>query len=167
MVTNSTSHLTEGAYSAKEMRFALVAARFNTEIVKRLVHGAEHCLLSHEGEVGKLVWVPGAFELPLVAKRLAESGCYDGVICLGAVIRGDTPHFDYVAGGAASGVMKASLETNVPVIFSVLTTNTVEQAEARSGEKENNNGYSGALTAIEMAHVMKQLSAEEFCDLKL
>ena len=149
------------------MRFALVAARFNGEITRRLIEGVTRGLHAHEGEVASTVWVPGAFEIPLAAKTLAQSKEYDGVICVGAVIRGETPHFEYVAGQAAAGVMQASLETGVPIVFSVLTTNTSEQADERSGDGTNNNGYSGALTAIEMAHVMQQLSTDTLCDLKL
>lgn len=163
---NLTSHLVEGSFDARGLRFALVAARFNHPLVERLVNGAIDCLKRHGAEEWKVVWVPGSFELPLVAKKMAETEQYDAVICLGAIIRGETPHFDYVASQAASGVMQASLSTDVPVIFSVLTTNTVEQAEARAGIKGGNIGFNGALTAIEMAHVMKQLSQVELCDLK-
>ncbi|MCH9609699.1 MAG: 6,7-dimethyl-8-ribityllumazine synthase [Chlamydiales bacterium] len=163
---HSTSALVEGIFDATGIHFALVAARFNREITQKLVDGARDCLVQHGACEPELIWVPGAFELPLIAKKMAESGKYGGVICLGAVIRGETAHFEHVASQAASGILHASLSTDVPVIFSVLTTETVAQAEARSGAKEGNAGFSGALTAIEMAHVMKHLSNRELCDLK-
>ncbi|MCC5831609.1 MAG: 6,7-dimethyl-8-ribityllumazine synthase [Chlamydiales bacterium] len=139
--------------------YGVVAARFNREITERLLEGALEGLKEFgvREEAMHISWVPGAFELPLVAKRLAESGRFDAVICLGAVIRGETPHFDYVAEGAAAGILKASLATDVPVIFSVLTTENWEQAESRAGRKEKNNGYNGALSAIEMVNLLKKL----------
>ncbi len=140
-------------------RYAIVASRFNHAITLKLLQGACEGLKEHGVSDEKITveWVPGAFELPLAAKKMAESKKYDAVICVGAVIRGDTPHFDYVAGQAASGVLHASLATNVPVIFSVLTTENMRQAEERAGEKEQNNGYNGALTAIEMANLLKRI----------
>ena len=154
-----------GNLDATGRRFAIVCARFNKPITERLLDGALECLEQH-GAVKEdvlVAWVPGAFEIPLVAKRLAESGDFEAVICIGAVIRGETPHFDYVAGQAASGVMQASLSSNIPVIFSVLTTDTVEQAEARSGIKGGNAGFSGALTAIEMAALLENIESRESC----
>jgi len=140
-------------------RYAIVVARFNQEITERLLEGAIDGLEEHgvSEESIHISWVPGAFELPLVAKRLAETGRFDAVICLGAVIRGDTAHFDYVADGAASGILKASLATNIPVLFSVLTTENWEQAEERAGIKEANNGYTGALSAIEMVNLLNSI----------
>jgi 6,7-dimethyl-8-ribityllumazine synthase len=140
-------------------RYALVVARFNYPITKKLLEGALDGLkefgVSDEGV--SVTWVPGAFELPLVAKKLAESKRFDAVICMGAIIRGETAHFDFVADGAASGILKASFETNVPVIFSVLTTENWDQAENRTGLKEKNSGYNGALSAIEMVNLLKKI----------
>lgn len=131
-------------------RYVLVAARFNEFVTKALVAGAKDALA--ESGVGPtdvdLVWVPGAFELPLVAQKAAQTGAYAAVICLGAVIKGDTPHFDHVAGQAASGIMKASLETKVPIIFGVLTTDTEDQALSRCGIKGGNKGADAARSAV-------------------
>ncbi|NGX61616.1 MAG: 6,7-dimethyl-8-ribityllumazine synthase [Chlamydiae bacterium] len=150
----------EGDYQAKGHRYALVIARFNLPITKALLEGAIDALTRHgvsESDI-TTAWVPGSFELPLAAKKLAVSKKFDGVICLGAVIRGETPHFNFIAAQAASGTLQASLETGVPVIFSVLTTETKEQAEIRSGTKGGNKGFSDALAAIEMVNLLKQLS---------
>ena len=149
----------EGKLSGQGLKFALVVGRFNELISGRLYEGALDCLKRHdvaEGDVDA-AWVPGAFEMPLVAKKLAESGRYDAVICLGAVIRGGTPHFDYVAGEAAKGIAKISLDTGVPCIFGVLTTDTIEQAVERAGTKAGNKGWSAASTALEMANLGRQL----------
>ncbi|MFN0065973.1 MAG: 6,7-dimethyl-8-ribityllumazine synthase [Chlamydiales bacterium] len=150
-------------YTSTDRAFALVVARFNKPITERLLDGAIDCLLQHGAarEDLTVAWVPGAFELPLVAKRLAESGRYVAVICLGAVIRGETAHFDYVAGQAASGILQVSLTTDVPVIFSVLTTETVAQAEMRSGIKGGNVGEAGAMAAMEMATLLEQINQEQ------
>jgi 6,7-dimethyl-8-ribityllumazine synthase len=150
---------TEGTYIAGGFRFALVVSRFNELITKRLLDGALDCLLRHGAEEGDLhlVKVPGAFELPYAAKRLAASNSYDAVIALGAVIRGATPHFDYVAGEAAKGIASASLETGVPIIFGVITANTLEEAIERAGAKGGNKGFEAALSAIEMASLFAQL----------
>lgn len=150
---------TEGTYIAGGFRFALVVSRFNEFITKRLLDGALDCLLRHGAEEGDLhlVKVPGAFELPYAAKRLAASNSYDAVIALGAVIRGATPHFDYVAGEAAKGIASASLETGVPIIFGVITANTLEEAIERAGAKGGNKGFEAALSAIEMASLFAQL----------
>jgi len=151
-----------GSLQAAPMtHIAIVASRFNGTIVKNLVDGAVDALV----RVGvasdniTITWVPGAFEIPIAAKRWAGSGAVEAVICLGAVIRGATPHFDYIAGQAASGVASVALETGVPVIFGVLTTETIEQAVERSGTKAGNKGYDAALAAIEMVNVMSLLPA--------
>ena len=138
-------------------RFALVAGRFNQFITKRLVAGAEDALVRHGVETDDIdcVWVPGAFEIPMVAAKLAKSGRYAAVITLGAVIRGATPHFDHVAGECASGVAKANLENEVPVIFGVLT-DTVEQAIERAGTKAGNKGTDAALAAMEMVSLLEK-----------
>jgi 6,7-dimethyl-8-ribityllumazine synthase len=156
---NLASHL-EGHFDAKGHRYALIASRFNRPITQLLLEGAIDGLTRHgvAKEAISIAWVPGAFEIPLVAKKMAESKKYDGVICLGAVIRGETAHFDYVAAQAASGILQASLASGVPVIFSLLTTETKEQAEIRAGTKGMNMGMSGALSAIEMVNLVKMLS---------
>jgi 6,7-dimethyl-8-ribityllumazine synthase len=148
----------EGTLTARG-RFALVAARFNQLIVDRLVEGARDCLRRYgvAEEAVDLVKVPGSFEIPVVARRLAASKKYAAVICLGAVIRGDTDHYDHVAAGAASGIAQAGLDTGVPVIFGVLTCDTMEQALSRAGGKAGNKGFEAAATAIEMANLLSQL----------
>src|SRR6516165_2423393 len=149
----------EGSFAPPSGRFALGAASFNSAIVEPLVAGALDALKRHgvAEDAIDLVRVPGSFEIPLVAQRLAGSGRYAAVICLGAIIRGDTDHYDYVAGEAASGVARASLATNVPVIFGILTCDTLEQAINRAGAKSGNKGFEAALTAIEMVNLLKQL----------
>ena len=151
---------TEGIYLAKGFRFALVVTRMNELITKRLLEGALDCLFRHGAEDGDLhlVKVPGAFELPYAAKRLATSNRYDAIIALGAVIRGATAHFDYVAGEAAKGIAATSLDTGVPVIFGVITANTLEEAIERAGTKGGNKGFDAALSAIEMASLFAQLT---------
>jgi 6,7-dimethyl-8-ribityllumazine synthase len=151
----------EGSLDATGMRVAVVAGRFNAHITRPLLEGALAELASHglpEADV-PVHWVPGAFEIPLVAKRLAASGAIDAVICLGAVIRGDTAHFDYVAGPCAAGIAQAGLETGVPVIFGVLTTNDLQQALDRAGGREGNKGAEAATTAIEMVTLLRGLPA--------
>jgi len=150
---------TEGNYVARGFRFALVVSRFNEHITTRLLDGALDCLRRHGADEGDLhvVKVPGAFELPYAAKRLAASHTYDAVIALGAVIRGETPHFDYIASEAARGIAAASLETGVPIIFGVITANTTEQAIERAGGKGGNKGFDAALSAIEMANLFAEL----------
>lgn len=141
------------------MRVGLVVARFNAEITSALLDGARRALTERgvaDDDV-ELAWVPGAFELPVVAKRLAESGAVDAVVCLGAVIRGDTPHFDYVAGEAARGLQQAALDTRVPVVFGVLTTDTRQQALDRVGGSEGHKGEEAALTALEMVALLRRL----------
>jgi 6,7-dimethyl-8-ribityllumazine synthase len=149
----------EGKLNGKGFKFALVVGRFNELISSRLYEGALDCLRRHDVADGDVdsVWVPGAFEMPLVAKRLAASKKYDAVVCLGAVIRGGTPHFEYVAGEVAKGIAKVSLDSGVPVIFGVLTTDTVEQAVERAGTKAGNKGWAAASTALEMANLAKTL----------
>jgi len=149
----------EGNLVAKGLKFTIVAGRFNDFIVSKLIEGAIDGLKRHGAtdEEIDVVWVPGAFEIPLVAKKVAKCSQADAVICLGAVIRGATPHFDYVAGEAAKGVAHASLETEKPIIFGVLTTENIEQAIERAGTKAGNKGFEAAMTAIEMANLLKQL----------
>lgn len=153
-------HQFEGHFDAAGHKYALVAARFNQPITKLLLEGAVDCLKRHgvAKEDMVIAWVPGAFELPLIAKKMAESKKYHAVICLGAVIRGETAHFDYVAAQAASGILQASLSTGIPVIFSLLTTETKEQAEVRAGTKGMNVGFTGALSAIEMVNLVNSIS---------
>ena len=152
-----------GAFDARGRRFAVAAARFNEMVVDRLLTGALDCFRAHGVSDDDLVvvWVPGAFELPLVARRLAESGRYDAVVCVGAVIRGETPHFDFVAGEAARGIQRAALDTGVPVLFGVLTTVSLDQALARAGGKHGNKGWDAAMGAMQMASVLDQLPKEE------
>lgn len=149
----------EGKLNGKGLRFGLVISRFNELISNRLYEGALDCLRRHDVDEADVdaAWVPGAFEMPLVAKRLAGSGKYDAVICLGAVIRGGTPHFDYVAGEVSKGIARVTLETGVPVAFGVLTTDTIEQAVERAGTKAGNKGWAAASTALEMANLAKTL----------
>ena len=149
----------EGTFAPPPGRFALVAARFNSAIVEQLVAGALDGLNRHgvADDAIDLVRVPGSYEIPLVAQRLAASKKYAAVICLGAVIRGDTDHYDHVAGAAAGGVAQAALATGVPVIFGVLTCDTLEQALNRAGAKAGNKGFDAAVAAIEMVNLLKQL----------
>ena len=149
----------EGKLTGKGLRFALVVGRFNEFISTRLLEGALDNLRRHETAEDDIdvAWVPGAFEIPLVARRLAASGRYDAVVCLGAVIRGGTPHFDYVAAETTKGIAKASLDTGVPVVFGVLTTDSIEQAVERAGTKAGNKGWAAATTALEMANLLREL----------
>jgi 6,7-dimethyl-8-ribityllumazine synthase len=149
-----------GNLDAKGKKFAIITARFNDFISSRLVEGAIDCILRHNGKEDDITIarVPGAFEIPLAARAAAAKGEYDAVICLGAVIRGSTPHFDYVASETAKGIAQVSISTGVPVIFGVLTTDTIEQAIERAGTKAGNKGWDAALSAIEMAELMKQFS---------
>lgn len=159
-MTNSEGYnLYEGDLTAGGRSFAIVAARFNDFIVRSLLDGALDAIKRHGGsaESVDVAWVPGCHEMPVAARRMALSGRYDAVICLGTVIRGSTPHFDYVAGAASSGVSAVALETGLPVIFGVLTTNTIEQAIERAGTKAGNKGFEAAVTAIEMASLMQEL----------
>lgn len=149
----------EGQLHRSEGRFALVVARFNELVTDRLLSGALAGFRQHgiAGERVDVAVVPGSFEIPLVARRLAGSGRYAAVVCLGAVIRGETPHFEHVANQAAAGVARASYETGVPVVFGVLTTDTVDQALDRAGVKAGNKGYEAAVDAIEMADLLRQI----------
>jgi 6,7-dimethyl-8-ribityllumazine synthase len=151
-----------GDLQARGRRFAIVASRFNEVVVARLAEGALDCLRSHDVAEDDLdvAWVPGAFELPLAARRLAASGSYDAVICLGAVVRGETSHYEFVAGRAAEGIARAADDTGVPVIFGVLTTDTLEQALDRAGGKHGNKGWDAATAAMEMASLLEQLPKE-------
>lgn len=144
-------------------RFAIVASRFNEFITSRLVGGAIDALIRHGGRDDRIteVWVPGSWELPLAAKRLAESGDYDAVICLGCVMKGDTPHNEYIANEAAKGLAQVSMETGVPVVFGVLTPDTLEQAIERAGTKAGNKGADAAVAAIEMANLLPQLRSKK------
>jgi 6,7-dimethyl-8-ribityllumazine synthase len=151
----------EAELLARDLRFVLVAARFNEFVVEPLVRGALDALKRHgvpEKQI-EIVRVPGAFELPIVVRKLAQSQRYDAIITLGAVIRGQTPHFDYVAGECASGIARIALEFGVPVAFGVLTTDTVEQAVDRAGGKAGNKGADCALVAIEMANLLRRLES--------
>ena len=152
-------NIIQGNVIAKGIKVALVASRFNEFIVSKLLSGAEDGLVRHgvEGSDIDAYWVPGAFELPLLGQKLAESGKYDAVICLGAVIRGSTSHYDLVCNEAAKGIAQASLKTGVPVLFGVITTENIEQAIERAGTKAGNKGYDCALSAIEMVNLMKQI----------
>ncbi|QSX07720.1 6,7-dimethyl-8-ribityllumazine synthase [Alkalibacter rhizosphaerae] len=149
----------EGQLIAKEQKFGIAVGRFNEFIGGKLLSGAIDALVRHgvKDENIEIAWVPGAYEIPLVAKKMAVSKKYDAVITLGAVIRGSTPHFDFVANEVSKGVASVSLESNVPVIFGVLTTDTIEQAIERAGTKAGNKGFEAAVTAIEMANLLAQL----------
>lgn len=149
----------EGKLIAKDLKFGIVVGRFNEFISSRLLGGAIDGLVRHgadEAEI-EVSWVPGAFEIPLVAQRMINSGKFDALICLGAVIRGTTPHFDYVANEVSKGIAQIALDSGLPVIFGVLTTDTIEQAIERAGTKAGNKGYEAAVTAIEMANLLKLL----------
>lgn len=152
-----TTH--KGQLRGDGLRVALVCSRFNDLVTDRLLAGARDGLERHGVDEGSITvaWVPGAFELPLAALRLAASGEYDAVVCLGAVIRGATAHFDHVAGQCAAGLQRAQLDTGVPVVFGVLTTDTIEQALDRAGGKAGNKGFDAAAAAIEMADLLRQL----------
>jgi len=150
----------QGALLAQGLKFGVVVARFNEFISSRLLDGAQDALLRHgaKEEDIEMAWTPGSFEIPLVAQKMAESKKYDAVICLGAIIRGGTPHFDYVAAEASKGIAKVSLDTGVPVIFGIITADTLEQAIERAGVKEGNMGAKAAVSAIEMANLIKSLA---------
>jgi len=152
-------NIIEGKLSAEGLKFGIVVGRFNSFITERLLEGAIDCIIRHGGseENIEIVKVPGSFEIPLTAKKLAKSGKYDAVICLGAVIRGSTPHFDYVANEVTKGIAQVSLETEVPISYGILTTDTIEQAVERAGTKMGNKGFDAAMVAIEMANVLKSI----------
>ncbi len=149
----------EGSLSADGLKFGVVVARFNEFITRQLLEGALACLRRHGADMDKveIAWTPGAFEIPLVARRMASKRKCDAVIALGAVIRGATPHFDYVCNEAAKGIAQAAWDTDVPVIFGVLTVDTIEQAMERAGTKAGNKGWDAAVAAIEMANLMRSL----------
>lgn len=149
----------EGHLSASGLSFGVVVARFNSFITEKLLSGCLDALRRHGADEDDIdvAWVPGAFEIPLVARKMAESGKYDAVICLGAVIRGATPHFDYVCAENAKGIAAVSQTTGVPTIYGVITANTIEQAVERAGTKAGNKGWDAALSAIEMANLLSRL----------
>jgi 6,7-dimethyl-8-ribityllumazine synthase len=150
----------KGNLNASGRKFAIVVSRFNEFITEKLLGGALDCLQRHgAGEDDlEIIWVPGAFEIPYVAKKVAENGRQDGIICLGAVIRGATPHFDFVASEVAKGVSRTALETGVPVVYGVITADTIEQALERAGTKAGNRGFDAALSAIELVDLYRALS---------
>ena len=149
----------EGKLIATGLKVGIVASRFNEFITGKLLGGAEDAFIRHGGEADDLevAWVPGAFEIPLVAQKMAACGKYDAVVCLGAVIRGSTPHFDMVANESVKGIAQAGLQNGIPVIYGVLTTDTIEQAIERAGTKAGNKGFDAMTAAIEMANLSKQL----------
>ena len=149
----------EGSLSGQGLSLAIVVSRFNRLVTERLLAGAQDALARHgvDQEKVDVAWVPGSMELPLVARRLAERRRYDAIVCLGAVIRGETPHFDYVASQAAAGLSRVALDSGVPTIFGVITANTLEQALERAGGKAGNKGYDAVVGAIEMATLLEQL----------
>jgi len=149
----------EGVLSAEGMRFGIIVSRFNDIFSRKLLDGALDCLDRHGAKDKDITvaWVPGGFEIPMAAKRMASSGKYDAVIALGAIIRGATPHFDYIAAEVAKGVAQTALNSEIPVLFGVLTTDTIEQAVERSGSKGGNKGFDAALAAIEMANLYKSI----------
>jgi len=149
----------EGVLLGKGLRFGIVVSRFNEFITKKLLEGAQDALLRHgvgEGDID-CVWVPGAFEIPLAARKLAQGKKYDAVICLGAVVRGATPHFEYVAAEVTKGIARVSLETGLPVSYGIVTADTLEQAIERAGTKSGNRGFDAAVDALEMANLLKSL----------
>ena len=149
----------EGKLTARGMKIGIVVARFNEFITSKLLSGCVDCLLRHEAadEDITVAWVPGAFEIPMAAKKMAESGKYDAVICLGTVIRGATPHFDYVCAEASKGIAQVSMQTGVPVAFGVLTTETIQHAVERAGTKAGNKGVDCAMAAMEMVNLFKEM----------
>lgn len=148
----------QGNFNAEKLRFGIIVGRFNEFIGSKLLSGAVDALARHGAQEEQIetAWVPGAFEIPMLAKRMAKSRKYDAVICLGAVIRGNTPHFDLVAAEVAKGIASVSLDTLVPVSFGILTTDNIEQAIERAGTKAGNKGFDAAMTAIEMANLVKE-----------
>jgi 6,7-dimethyl-8-ribityllumazine synthase len=149
----------EGIYSGEGLKIGIIASRFNEFITSKLVSGAEDCLKRHgvSDDDMSVAWVPGAFEIPVIAKRMAASGKYDAVICVGAVIRGATSHYDYVCNEVSKGIASVSLETGVPVLFGILTTDTIEQAIERAGTKAGNKGTDCAMSALEMVNLIKNI----------
>ncbi len=153
-------HVIEGKLSAKDRTFAIVVGRFNELINKKLLEGAIDCLIRHHSaeENITVVWVPGSFEIPIVANQLAGSGKFDAIICASAIIRGGTPHFEYIASEVTKGIANIALNTGVPITFGIITADTIEQAIERAGTKAGNKGWEAALAAIEMTDVMRQLT---------
>jgi len=149
----------EGKLTAKDLRFGIIVGRFNEFISSKLLGGALDALKRHDASEQNIdvAWSPGSFEIPLIAKKMAKSGNYDALICLGAVIRGATPHFDYVSNEVAKGIAQVSLEAELPISFGVLTTDNIEQAIERAGTKSGNKGFDAAMAAIEMANLLKQM----------
>jgi len=149
----------EGHLLATGLKFAIVVSRFNEFISTRLLDGAMDALKRHDADMASVdvAWVPGSFEIPLVAGRLAESGRYDAIICLGAVIRGSTPHFEYVAAEVSKGIARINLDKGVPAVFGIITADTIEQAVERAGAKQGNKGWQAAITAVEMANLLKEI----------
>jgi 6,7-dimethyl-8-ribityllumazine synthase len=149
----------EGTLLGEGLSFGLVVSRFNEFITTRLLEGAQDALKRHgvKEEDIEISWTPGCFEIPLIAKKMAELGKYNAIVCLGAVIRGGTPHFDYIAGEVSRGIGKVSLETGMPVIFGIITADTLEQAIERAGTKQGNKGFEAAVSAIEMANLLRNL----------
>lgn len=149
----------EGMLTGKGLKFGLVVSRFNEFFSKKLLEGAQDALLRHgvEEEDIDIAWVPGSFEIPQIALKLAQTKRYDAVICLGAVVRGGTPHFEYIAAEVTKGIAKAGMETGIPVIYGVITTDTLEQAIERSGTKAGNKGFEAAVSAIEMANLLRSI----------
>ena len=149
----------EGVLLGEGLKFGLVVSRFNEFITKKLLDGAQDALLRHgvNQEDIEIAWVPGSFEIPLIAKKLAQTKRYDAVICLGAVVRGGTPHFEYIAAEVSKGIAKVSLDTGLPVIYGVITADTLEQAIERAGTKMGNKGFEAAVNAIEMANLVKSI----------
>ncbi len=149
----------EGIYNGEGLKIGIIASRFNEFITSKLVSGAQDCLTRHgvaDGDIS-VAWVPGAFEIPVIAKKMASSGKYDAVICVGAVIRGATSHYDYVCAEVSKGIAAVSLETGMPVLFGILTTDTIEQAIERAGTKAGNKGTDCAMSALEMVNLMKNI----------
>ncbi|AZO93750.1 6,7-dimethyl-8-ribityllumazine synthase [Halocella sp. SP3-1] len=149
----------EGKLIGEDIKVGIIVGRFNEFISQKLLAGAVDGLKRHgvKGDNINIAWVPGSFEIPLAAQKMANSGKYDGIICLGAVIRGETPHFEYVSAEVAKGVAKIGLDTNIPVIFGVLTTETIEQAISRAGTKSGNKGFDAAMSLIEMVNLLKEI----------
>ena len=149
----------EGNFTTKKVRIGIAATRFNEFITSKLLDGALDCLKRHDipDDAIEIVWVPGAFEIPLIASKMAKTGKYDAIICLGAVIRGNTTHYDYVCSEVSKGIASVSLESGIPVMFGVLTTENIEQAIERAGTKAGNKGYDCAMGAIEMINLIREI----------
>lgn len=150
----------QGKLIGKGLRFAIIVSRFNEVVTQKLLEGALDCLIRHDVQEDDIdvLWTPGSFEIPVTAKKLASSGKYDAIICLGCLIRGDTPHFDFLSAEVTKGVAQVALEYSLPVAFGILTADTLEQAIERSGAKQGNKGFQAALSALEMANLFKEMS---------